>query len=111
MGIIKIKREREIIMKTADISNIVDMEDLLKAAMAGADNEEIVPRHTKRTSEEETTFVRLEGGKDESEPKKKAKLDSKVAEVADKEKKKDKDEDKPNHPQATELRDEQGALC
>ena len=35
------------------------MDELLKKAMTGMDNEEIVPKHTKRTSEEETTFVRL----------------------------------------------------
>ena len=36
------------------------LEGLVKKASASLDNEEIVPRHTKRVSEEEITFVCLE---------------------------------------------------
>ena len=37
------------------------MDELIKEALHGV--EEVVPRHTKETSKEETTFVRLEGKK------------------------------------------------
>ena len=64
------------------------MDELLKKAMTGMDNEEIVPKHTKRTSEEETTFVRL--SKVDVKDKEKKRVD-----VKDKEKKRVK----PNPPE------------
>ena len=37
------------------------MEDLLEKVMAGVDDDkDIVPKHTKKTSEEEPTFLRLD---------------------------------------------------
>lgn len=56
------------------------MEKMLQAAMNGV--EEIVPKHTKRTSEEETTFVRLEKKKteDKTEEKKKDKESQEMSE-------------------------------
>lgn len=78
------------------------MEDLLKGVMAGLeDDKDIVPKYTKRTSEEETTFVRLDKEKDGSKvrirddevspqtPVKKART-----EVVNKE----KEENKPDNP-------------
>ena len=56
----------------------------------------------RRQANEETTFVRLEkgkrgGGEEESQPNEKAKL-----ETTDE----DNEEDKPNHPETTELEDQ-----
>ena len=83
---------------------LLTMDDLLKKIMAGVDQDrDIVPKHTKRTSEEETAFMRL----DKDEPTKKAKLDEKVEDAVDEEGKGVKDEEKPNHPEATELENEQ----
>ncbi|CAB9500336.1 hypothetical protein SEMRO_81_G043600.1 [Seminavis robusta] len=69
------------------------IEALLKKAMAGFDNSEIVPKHTTRVSEEEeTAFVRLEKGnkdkdkdKEEEPSKKKARTISPEPETDSKE--------------------------
>lgn len=87
------------------------MDDLLKKAMEGMDNEGIVPKHTKRTSEETTTFVRLDKDKDKST--KKAKLDEGVEEVSGavaKEGKGVKEGEKEGHPEPVKLddRDDRG---
>ena len=90
------------------MSTMSSMEDLLKNALAEIDGD-VVPKHMKRTSEETTTFERL----DKDKPTKKAKLDEAVDDIDKKEneevKEKTKEQEgKPNHPEATELGNEQG---
>ena len=79
------------------------MDDLLKNALEGIDDD-VVPKHTKRTSEEETTFVQLEKGDDLEKPaKKKLKLDEGETPVIVE----DDEEDKMNHPEAVKLENKQ----
>ena len=81
-----------------------NIEDLAKQAMDGLD-EDVVPKVTKRTSEEVTTFQRL----DKDEPKKKAKLDKTVGDDDEKEGKDDKKEvEERKKTEATNLENEQG---
>ena len=48
------------------------LEELVKKALASLGDEEVVPKHTKRGSEEETTFVRLERKEEGGRPTTKA---------------------------------------
>ena len=50
------------------------LEELVKKALASLGDEEVVPKHTKRVSEEETTFVRLEKKEEGGRPTSKAEV-------------------------------------
>ena len=58
---------------TAHESSI--LEELVKKALASLGDEEVVPKHTKRVSEEETTFVRLERKEEGGRPTTKAEVE------------------------------------